>query len=148
MSDIVIWHGQKWYYYRDYYKNRAGKLLHREKYQDAYGPLPPSVDVHHKDGNKKNNDLENLEPLSRSAHVLEHEPRGIAAWDSEKRSLNTLEHVWRNRESKSLRCIECGSEFQSTGMRAKFCSNNCKSANFRKCNPVYYRDRGRKNKSA
>lgn len=36
------------------------KLLHRLVYEDAHGKIPDGYHVHHKDGNKINNVLSNL----------------------------------------------------------------------------------------
>lgn len=40
---------------------------------DAFiGPCPPNYDVHHKDGNKRNNRADNLEYLSKGEHLKKH----------------------------------------------------------------------------
>lgn len=44
------------------------KLLHRLVYEDAHGKIPDGYHVHHKDGNKTNNVLSNLELISESEH--------------------------------------------------------------------------------
>jgi len=46
--------------------------LHREIYKDHHGAIPDGCDIHHVDGNTLNNAVENLQPLSRSAHAKEH----------------------------------------------------------------------------
>ena len=45
-----------------------GKLLHRLIYEDYYGSIPKGFQVHHKDGDKTNNNPENLMILSKSNH--------------------------------------------------------------------------------
>ena len=52
MTEFVEWNGKRWYPYEGYWKNRAGKLLHREVYMAANGYIPPSVDIHHIDGDR------------------------------------------------------------------------------------------------
>jgi len=77
MTEFVEWNGKRWYLYDGYWKNRAGKLLHREVYMAANGYIPPSVDIHHIDGDRANYALSNLRALSRAEHMNQHEPRPI-----------------------------------------------------------------------
>jgi len=140
----IQWRGETWYLYRDYFRNRKGKLLHRELYQDAYGPLSLDFDVHHIDGDKTNNALDNLVAITRSEHLREHGPRGFQIWGTERRRKNTAENVWGKREPVEKVCTFCAKKFFSVGMRALYCSNNCKSKAFRRNNPGYYAGRSRK----
>lgn len=45
---------------------------HRFVWEQAYGPIPPNHVVHHKNGNKSDNRLENLELLTLSDHAKHH----------------------------------------------------------------------------
>lgn len=47
-------------------------LEHRLVWEASNGPVPPGHDIHHIDGNKLNNALENLECVSRIAHKRIH----------------------------------------------------------------------------
>lgn len=48
---------------------------HRYVYEQYYNCiLLPRVILHHKDGNKLNNSIENLEPMYRDKHLLIHNP--------------------------------------------------------------------------
>ena len=38
---------------------------HRIVYEKHHGPIPSGYDVHHRDGDKLNNDISNLELLSK-----------------------------------------------------------------------------------
>lgn len=49
-----------------------GQSVHRLIYEEAYGPIPKGYHIHHKDGNKLNNDLSNLEILTASEHIRLH----------------------------------------------------------------------------
>ena len=60
-SEVVFWRGECWYLYDGYYKNRRGELLHREIYIDAHGPIGDDVEVYHRDEDKSNWALDNLE---------------------------------------------------------------------------------------
>lgn len=55
-----------------YYRatSRKGHLsLHRYKYEKEVGVIPEGYDIHHKDWNKQNNAIENLECISKSDHA-------------------------------------------------------------------------------
>lgn len=56
--------------------------------------LRPEEQVHHKDGNKLNNSLENLEVLSREEHARIHHPK------SQKTKVKKLRHHWYDGLSK------------------------------------------------
>lgn len=48
------------------------KLLHRLIYADAHGPIPEGYVVHHIDGNRINNSIDNLELMPLSEHSSKH----------------------------------------------------------------------------
>ena len=43
-------------------------LLHRDLWESIYGAIPEGYDIHHKDGDKQNNVIENLQCLSKADH--------------------------------------------------------------------------------
>ena len=47
-------------------------LVHRLIWEEHYGKIPSGMDIHHKDGNKLNNKIENLECLTREEHKARH----------------------------------------------------------------------------
>ena len=53
------------------YNNRKG-FLHRAIWELVNGKIPEGFMIHHIDGNKKNNNIENLECLSRKEHGKKH----------------------------------------------------------------------------
>lgn len=62
------------FYSRDcngYMRKTAGnrRLLHRQLWEDNFGPIGREYDVHHLDGNKTNNDLLNLEKILKGDHT-------------------------------------------------------------------------------
>lgn len=62
-----------------YYRatSRSGHIsLHRYKYEKEVGKIPIDYDIHHKDGNKQNNELNNLECISKSDHTRLYGNRG------------------------------------------------------------------------
>src|SRR3990167_10299143 len=48
--------------------------LHRYKWECEVGSIPVDYDIHHKDGDKTNNNLENLECLSKAEHTKNYSP--------------------------------------------------------------------------
>lgn len=100
-------------------------LLHRVIVENYIGRLLKSNEVvHHKDGNKHNNSIDNLEVMDSKAHNKMHSSTG--------------------RAYVVLTCSECGRHFTREKRQVKsgkpFCS--------RSCNGKYQRKRNWKNKSA
>jgi DNA polymerase family A/HNH endonuclease/intein-like protein with splicing domain len=65
---------------------------HRFIFEKVHGWLPEHV--HHKDGNKLNNQLDNLEPLTASEHTSQH-AKGVPGW---KRSV-AAKKAWASRKT-------------------------------------------------
>lgn len=59
-------------YYMCYHGNNLKKYEHILLYEAYIGPIPEGYVVHHKDDNGLNNDLTNLEIMSRSHHRITH----------------------------------------------------------------------------
>jgi len=64
--------GFRWCLSKDYYKRSVFISLHRHVWERKNGPIPDGHHIHHIDGNKKNNSIENLECLSESDHHKKH----------------------------------------------------------------------------
>ena len=135
--------------------NRKGEIiyLHREKVRLNLGftkEQMEGLDVHHIDGNKDNNNIENLRLLTKKEHMSIHHPRkssshrhvckkcGRTYWSTVSRSKDLCDRC-----DSSLAiggssmitikkiCEYCGAEYETKGVnrnRSKFCSNKCKSA--------------------
>lgn len=71
----VEWNGSKWSL-RDngYYGRTTGErdMMHRAVWEYHNGPIPDGWDVHHKDRDRTNNDVANLECLPKDAHTRLH----------------------------------------------------------------------------
>ena len=134
----TTWDGRTWYLYRDYYRSREGTLLHREKYQAHHGPLSLKFDVHHVDGDPTNNELANLEAISRREHMRRHPPRGFVAMSSDEHSARA-KRVWQEAQPSERVCKNCGKTYLSTGMRAKFCKPACAAKHWRDTHPGYHK---------
>jgi hypothetical protein len=73
---IVEFNGKKYYlrpngYYCSQFLD-GGVYLHRAVWEHHNGPIPPRHQIHHKDENKVNNDISNLECVDISKHRRDH----------------------------------------------------------------------------
>lgn len=127
--------------------------LHIYVWEKFNGAVPCGYDIHHKDHDPSNNDLDNLELIERSAHHRLHmaerdkeELRGFlsdfarpaaAEWHRsedgriwhEEQYKRTLADKWDEKET--LTCKWCGKPFECSVLvktRSLFCSNKCKTA--------------------
>lgn len=84
-------------------------LLHRYVYEQVHGPIPEGFVVHHRNHNKLDNRIENLEAMSRLEHSRHH----------------------NDRHPREKACAQCGEVFTPEATkreRAKTCSRECFSA--------------------
>lgn len=90
--------------------------IHRTIWTYYYGEIPEGYDIHHRDLNPKNNDISNLQLLTKSEH-----------WKLHVELLNLLPF-------KKFVCLECGKIFykQTHSKKIKFCSRICQRRNARK----------------
>lgn len=146
----------RWYYpdRRGYFfhKKSDGETLslHREVWEQERGKIPDGWHVHHKNEDKGDNRIENLECLSAQDHLSLHgytspwvgsaanleqldslrdkaaewhcSPEGLA-WHSEHGRKS-----WEGRQSFDKTCQHCGSEYKTPfPTRSKYCSQSCRS---------------------
>lgn len=64
-------------------------LEHRWIWQQRHGPIPKDYVIHHKNGNKLDNRLENLDLMSRPTHSGHHSPR---TWNADGKVCKGCEH--------------------------------------------------------
>jgi hypothetical protein len=67
--------GQPWLGENGYLRTGRDKYVHRMVWEKHHGPIPNGHHIHHKDGDKLNNVIENLELLTASEHGCLHHKR-------------------------------------------------------------------------
>ena len=138
-------------------KRRYPMRLHVYIWQKYNGPVPKGYHVHHKDENKENNDISNLELLKAYTHLSLHasekdrvdfskenmnkvvRPAAIAWHKSEAAKEMHKKHYEQDTKAIWMKpvvkiCEICGKEYTTNAAKAnvsRFCSNNCK-ATFRR----------------
>ena len=138
-----------------YYKGWVNGVIwsmHRYVWYFYNGEIPKGYHVHHKDGDKANNSIDNLECIDGyehlSQHTLERMHNGeidvkanldkariyASIWHgSEEGRKWHSEHskeVWKNMPVTTKICDCCGKEFEiniNSASHTRFCSNKCKS---------------------
>lgn len=133
--DHFVWDSEKWYCQRrsGYYVNRNGSLLHRSMWAKHHGPIPDDHEVHHINRVRWDNRLANLACLERGLHrrltwTERTDPDRFDAEGRSKRTHDGLIAMWAAREPREVICHICAKPYLSTGMRAKFCSDECRKA--------------------
>lgn len=148
---------QEWYG-RSFYQDKstgywisvdAPRLrAHRWVWNNVNGTIPESCQIHHRDGNKSNNDISNLQLVSHRQHALLH----LTEEKREKlrKQANSVRHLtkeWhKSKEGRAWHkyhaqkegfgkwefpekaCGHCQRPFKPANHHNIFCSNACKSA--------------------
>lgn len=135
---------------RKYFSNSnvKPKSMHQYVWSFYNGEIPKGYEVHHKDLNRYNNDISNLELLEKHKHKKLH---GILLTDEQRewRRNNINENArpkavewhksekgrkWHSEHAKQMLkkrppvhniCVQCGKEFTSPQKPKKFCSGAC-----------------------
>lgn len=104
--------------------------LHRAIWRSVHGKIPKGHDIHHRDGDWDNNDIGNLECLSRQEHNKRHGT--FVEWnktDAAKEHHKRIGAFWtKTAKYRTFTCLRCGDEFESRHLdpeRIKFCSKRC-----------------------
>lgn len=141
--EYIVYKGNKYKKTTEGYYLRTERL-HRRIWEDANGEIPPKHHIHHKDGNKSNNSLENLECISEKDHPHQHfdwekqvqllhrardeankwhKSRGGRKWHSENSRL-----AYARRKPIEKVCVVCGVSFLTKNLTGtKYCGQKCRS---------------------
>lgn len=138
-------------YDTDYFKSLkvTPHGMHRYVWEFYNGPIPEGYEIHHKDGNKANNDISNLACLEQGEHKRLH-GRMLTEEDREWRRKNLQENArpkasewhgspegkeWHSQHARKMSkyevkcvCQQCGKEFSTWNnhkQTKKFCSGAC-----------------------
>lgn len=156
VSEYVDYLGERFYvqssgrYYSSGDTSAEVRLLHRRVWSDANGPIPDGMVVHHKDGDWRNNEINNLELMPVEDHSrmhmverwaedgnraafrvgLEKAREAAKAWHASDEGIRwhseNARKVWETRTPKEATCSVCSSVFLTFwGDKAKFCSKSC-----------------------
>lgn len=144
------------YYLCGSYYQRKGKRLHRAVWEYHNGSIPAGYHVHHKDGDKSHNDIENLELKASHDHLKDHmsEPARIEKSRNDIKTARVAasrwhgsepgkqfhsklgKENWEKRESVAYVCTECGEVFETKHLykdgSPRFCSDKCRASHRRK----------------
>lgn len=124
--------------------------LHRYMWEKHHGKIPKGFEVHHIDENKDNNEINNLELLTKDKHLAWHSENVPVAvrlkqldnleiareksvdWHkSEKGKLwhsEMAKSSWKKRTPIKYKCEYCGEDFESLkNNNTKFCSPTCRN---------------------
>lgn len=142
-------------YFRCFKRELGVDYLHREVWKKHNGRIPEGYEVHHKDENSLNNEIENLELITIKEHKKKHseESRKRGLLNVTSGHMEKIRHLtkewhaseegleWHRENGKRVfgkdnrqyidgKCQICSSIFKIDTMleyKTKFCSNNCKS---------------------
>lgn len=109
--------------------------LHRAVWRHHNGPIPKGLDVHHKDNDPDNNDISNLQLISKSDHAKLHD--AFREWNAtaeakvlRDRNRQAALATLASRPLREYSCVRCGAKFLSKHpdpTRLKFCGKLCRS---------------------
>lgn len=157
---IQEFNGERFYLCGNYFQHR-GLRLHVAVWRYHNGEIPKGYHVHHKDGDRSNNQIDNLELLEAGMHSSLHQRsedrreyqqkhivdmRVLASeWhkSDEGREWHRKKATdqWEQAESNLYACDQCGKTFESRHKYGpkehRFCGNNCKAAFRRKSRTDY-----------
>ena len=106
------------------YKYIGGRYAHRVIYEQEVGPIPRGGIIHHKDGDRSNNAVDNLEAMSVGDHMRLHAAGRVNSTAQRTAAAATLASL---RTPKHCSCAHCGEGFVSlaAGKPSRFCSVGC-----------------------
>lgn len=107
---------------------------HRAVWTMTYGPIPKGYIVHHRNGNKGDNRLENLELMTFSEHSRLHLNSNDSVLRKRTREARSIaaKKGWEKHPAVHGICEECGKEWTGSFNFRRFCSEACEARSLRK----------------
>lgn len=110
-------------------------LEHRYVWFEHHGPIPEEFEVHHKDHDHANNDLSNLELLTKAEHAAHHNRAGkmrrnqYGVWEIGTGRVAAGRR--RRAEARGRTCVRCGASTDHLKLGAVYCGGQCRMAAFK-----------------
>ena len=123
----VCYYLQPW---NGYYSRRYPRIeyMHRAVWAHHNGAIPVGHHVHHVNGDKGDNRIENLRVISAADHSGHHAK--TSSWVGSARNKQQLVEAGKlakaGRKTHSGECDECGAPFESIAKNRKFCCKSCR----------------------
>ncbi len=139
------------YFGKRFYQDKKGYWvnsmpIHAQRWVwiNHYGAISEGMDIHHKDSDKSNNEIDNLELINRSDHLKKHWQEGNFDLDQRRKQLSEArlwlktpqgkktqsdktKKSWEKRKLNPYKkiCLGCDKEFETYQKWAKCCEPNC-----------------------
>lgn len=149
-NTVQKFNGESYYFCGNYFQ-RKGRRLHREVWKHHNGEIPKGYHVHHIDGDRTNNQIENLKLMLAKDHMSKHNntperkefsrkaienARTYASkWHGSSEGIDYHSKLgkenWKKRKMNTYVCTECGKTFQTKHVygedQNRFCHQNCRA---------------------
>lgn len=110
--------------YKRKQKNGINTSEHRIIYEKYYGKIPAGYIIHHIDGDKLNNSIENLKAMSQLEHNRIHKH---TSWNKGLKYHRTVKLGEYESRKKKVRCVELNIIFNSVKDAAKYINRKTQS---------------------
>jgi hypothetical protein len=156
--EIQVFNGKEYKLYRgERYFSRGNKRLHRVVWEYHNGKIPKGYEIHHKDENTHNNNIDNLNLVHKTLHQRftlkkrikenpewfeEYSKKGrdaAAEWHKTEEGIEQLKEAsrisWLKRELHKKNCEICNKEYETPfPTKSKYCHQNCRAKALRQRN--------------